>query len=96
MHALKELAIYFHENNILYITIARRDIRKVYNNKILQMYKSYGLDANFSDHNREKSLQIADFYSWAIFSNFEHDISEYFLKLEHLIILIKTKLPTGL
>lgn len=95
-YCLDILAKYFVENNMENIVIARKDIRKAYNLKIIEMYLSYKLKASFSDQNREKSLQIADFYSWCIFSHYEHNLSEYFLKLKDSITIIKTKLPTGL
>jgi Protein of unknown function (DUF3800) len=89
MYTLEELAKYFKENNIKNVIIARKDVRKHYNKKILEMYLQYGLNASFSEPNKEKSLQIADFYSWCIFSNFEHDLPEYFIELQNLIIIIK-------
>lgn len=91
MHALNQLAIYFKDNDVKNITISRKETRKFYNKGILDMYSLYGLNASFSEPNREKSLQIADFYSWAIFSFFEHGMSEYFLKLQNTIIVIKNK-----
>ncbi len=91
LYTLEELAKYFKENNIKNVTIARKDIRKYYNKKILEMYLLYGLKAIFSEPNKEKSLQIADFYSWSIFSNFEHDSPKYFMKLQNLITIIKNK-----
>ena len=96
IHSLKEFAEYFYMNGISYVVIARKDIRKFYNSKILDMYSQYGLRAILSDPAREKSLQIADFYSWCIFSYYEHGTSEYFLKLKNLITIIKTKPSTGL
>lgn len=90
-YTLEELAKYFKEYNIKNITIARKDVRKHYNKNIVEMYSLYGLNASFSEPNKEKSLQIADFYSWCIFSNFEHDLPEYFTKLQNLITIIKNK-----
>ena len=90
-YTLEELAKYFKQNNIKNITIARKDIRKNYNKNIINIYTSYGLNTTFSEPNREKSLQIADFYSWVIFSNFEHNLPEYFLKLQNTITVIKNK-----
>lgn len=95
-YCLDILAKYFVKNNMQNIVIARKDIRKAYNLKIIEMYSSYKLKASFSDQNREKSLQIADFYSWCIFSHYEYNLSEYFLKLKDSITIIKTKPPTGL
>ena len=90
-YSLEELAKYFKENNIKDVIIARKDVRRHYNKKILDMYLNYGLKASFSEPNKEKSLQIADFYSWCIFSNFEQNLPEYFIKLQHLIIVLKNK-----
>ena len=90
-YTLEELAKYFQENNIKNVIIARKDVRKYYNKKILDMYFEYGLNAHFSEPNKEKSLQIADFYSWCIFSNFEQNVPEYFIKLQNLITIIKNK-----
>lgn len=90
-YSLEELAKYFKENNIKEVIIARKDVRKYYNKKILEMYSGHGLKASFSEPNKEKSLQIADFYSWCIFSNFEQNLPEYFMKLQNLITIIKNK-----
>lgn len=95
-YTLEELAKYFKKNNIKNIIIARKDIRKFYNKKIIEIYSSYGLNAIFSEPNKEKSLQIADFYSWSIFSSFEYNLSEFFLKLQNTITILKNKASAGL
>ena len=60
------------------LVVARKDTRKSYNQKITRILDNYGMLSIFSTPTSEKSLQIADFYSWAIFSKFEHDKSDYF------------------
>lgn len=69
-------------------TIAQKDTRKSYNKKIAELFHQYGLQIEFSNPNKEKSLQIADFYSWAVYSHLEYDNSIYFLELRHQIVLL--------
>lgn len=88
LFALKKIAEYFKSCNIIEITIARKDTRKHYNKSIINMFKGYGINVLFSDMLSEKALQIADFYSWCIFSHLEHNNSDYFLKLSHQIVFI--------
>jgi hypothetical protein len=92
MEGLYYISEYFHESKVNIITIAKRDTRSSYNNKIISMFNVYNINANFTYPSVEKSLQIADFYSWSIFSHLEHGLSKYFLILETDIELIyKTK-----
>ncbi len=88
---LEKVAYYFYKNRINKIILARRDTRAYYNKKIMALFDPYGLNLEFSTPTSEKSLQIADFYSWCVFSNLEYDHSEYFLKLKHQIKLIKLR-----
>ncbi len=68
--------------------VARKDTLKSYNQKITKIFNNYGMLSIFSTPTSEKSLQIADFYCWAIFSKFEHDKSDYFNKLKHQITIL--------
>ena len=87
LYALIKLGEYFVEKNI-HFTIAQKDTRKSYNKKIAELFHQYGLQIEFSNPNKEKSLQIADFYSWAVYSHLEYDNSIYFLELRHQIVLL--------
>jgi len=66
------------------IIIARKETNSFYNKKIANMFKNYNFI--FSTPNIEKSLQIADFYSWCVFSYLECSYDKYFSKLENQII----------
>lgn len=88
MYLLKKIAVHFSESYNFYITLAKRDTRKSYNRNISRLFNSYSLNLVLSDPVSEKSLQIADFYSWVIFSYLENANSEYFLKLNSKIIFL--------
>jgi hypothetical protein len=92
---LKKVSEYFLDKNIDKIIIARKDIRKRYNQKIINMFTDNNINAMFSIHEKEKSLQVADFYSWVIFMYIEKENSFYFDKLKEYItfVYIKTKPP---
>jgi hypothetical protein len=86
--ATEIIARYFSNKKVDVTLVARRDLRRFYNQRILHIYKSYGIDAIFSDPMKDKSLQVADFYSWSIFSFYENGNDEYFKKLSNQIKII--------
>ncbi len=86
--ATEMIARYFSNKKVDLILVAKRDLRRFYNQKILDIYKSHGIRATFSDPMKDKSLQIADFYSWSIFSFYENGNDEYFKKLSNHIKII--------
>ncbi len=88
MYLLKKVCVYFSESDLVNIVLARRDTRKSYNNKIFDIFTKYNLNLNFSNPASEKSLQIADFCSFTIFSHLEHNHSTYFLYLQNRILFI--------
>ncbi len=88
LHATEQIAKYFDGQDVEIIIVAKRDTRKSYNQHILDIYKSHNIKAIFSDPAKDKSLQIADFYSWSVYSKFEKDNSFYFDKLSKHIKLI--------
>lgn len=88
LYSLKKIAEYFKSHNTIEIVIARKDTRKQYNNSIIDMFKSCCTNIILSDMLSEKSLQIADFYSWCIFTHLENNNSDYFKKLSHQITFI--------
>ena len=93
MYLLKEVSKYFSEFYHVIITLAKRDTRRSYNQNIFNLFISDNLKLLFSDPLLEKSLQIADFYSWTVFSHLEHDHSEYFIRLKENITLRQSKAP---
>lgn len=88
MFLLEKVTKYFKELNARTMVLARKDTRKVYNQQIINLFKSNGIDLRFSRPTEEKSLQIADFYSWCIFVHLEQNKSEYFLQLQTQISFI--------
>jgi Protein of unknown function (DUF3800) len=88
LYTLKKMAEYLKYCNVTEIVIARKDTRKYYNKSIIDMFKGYGINILFSDMFSEKALQIADFYSWCIFTHLEHHNSNYFSRLSHQITFI--------
>jgi hypothetical protein len=86
-YLLNKIIIYFSTLKVTQITLAKRDTRKSYNKNIINLFHSSGMELQFSDPALEKSLQIADFYSWSVFSHLEYGYSVYFLKLKDQIIL---------
>lgn len=88
IRATKNLASYFDGQDVEVIIVAKRDTRKSYNNNILDIYKEHNIKAVFSDPSKDKSLQIADFYSWSVYSHFEKSNSIYFNKLLSQIDLL--------
>ena len=88
MHLLEKLVKYFKEININNIVLAKRDTRKSYNNKIKYLFIVNNLKLTLTDPSVEKSLQIADFYSWCIFSYLEYGSGEYYAHLKENIIFI--------
>lgn len=88
-YVLTKLAKYLSKNKeTISIIIARRDTRKVYNQNIVNLFQLHNISATFSSPLKEKALQIADFYSWSVFSHFEKQESEFFQKLKHQITVI--------
>ncbi len=88
MFALEEIARYCNKIGVAEIVIARLDTRKSYQINIIAMFRQYSIQAVFSNPASEKALQIADFYSWSVFSHLELGNSEYFTKLKNSITLI--------
>lgn len=88
MYALEKIAQHISKSNIKLIIIARRDTRKVYNQKIIDMFSRYDIEVVFSNPTKEKALQIVDFYSWCMFSHLEHEHSKYYLNLQHQFTII--------
>jgi len=86
IHVLEKLAIQCKQESIVNVVLARMDTRNKYNKRIVDMFKFYGLNLILSTPTREKSLQIADFYSWCVFTNIEHGFDEYFLLLPNIVI----------
>jgi len=89
MHLLEKLVKYFKEISINHIVLAKIDTRKSYNNKIKDLFIVNNLKLTLTDPCLEKSLQIADFYSWCIFSYLESDSDEYFNFLKENIVFIR-------
>jgi hypothetical protein len=85
IYLLSKLIEYFLTLNHKSIVLAKIDTRKSYNNKIKEMFSKKGLNLILSDPAQEKSLQIADFYSWAIFTHLEYSQSVYFELLKKRI-----------
>ena len=88
LYSLKHILKYCIKNNINNIIIARKDLRKNYNQNIINLFKQNNIKMSFSIHEKDKSLQVADFYSWIIFVYLEKGESVYFNKLKHLITFI--------
>lgn len=87
MYTLSKIANYFRDKDIIFI-IAQKDTRKSYNKTIISLFNLHGLKAKFSNPNNEKSLQIADFYSWCIYSHMEYTNSTYFFELQNQITFL--------
>lgn len=81
------LADYFANKSVELVIVARKDNRKSYAEKIMKVYDSREIKASFSDPTKDKSLQIADFYSWSIFVKFEKLENNYFDKLKNITLL---------
>ncbi len=81
-YLLENIASYFSKSAIKQIVLARRDTRNNYNQKLMEMFGFYNVSLILSTHRDEKSLQIADFYSWVVFSYLEYGHSDYFEYLE--------------
>ncbi len=86
-YLLKKTIDYLSALKVFQVTLAKRDTRKSYNKNISALFNSYNIKLQFSDPALEKSLQIADFYSWSTFSHLEYGFSSYFIKLKNQIIL---------
>ena len=71
------------------IIIASRDTRNNYNKNLINLFKINGFKLRLSNPNSEKSLQIADFYSFTVFSYLEHCEQRWFDEISHDITLIK-------
>lgn len=82
-YLLENVAIYFSKFGLSQIILARKETRNNYNQKLIEMFNFYNIKLILSTHRDEKSLQIADFYSWAVFSYLEHGHSDYFKYLEN-------------
>ena len=82
---------YFIDKNITKVIIARKDIRKNYNNDIIELFTKNNIKAVFSIHEKDKPLQVADFYSWIVFMHLEKNNSLYFDKLKGLITFVYVK-----
>ncbi len=82
-YLLEKLAKYFSKIKVTQIVLAKKETRSRYNQKIIDMFKSYDIDLILSIPIDEKSLQIADFYSWAVFVYLEYGQCQYFNQLEN-------------
>ncbi len=82
-YLLEIIAMYFSKLGVKQIILSRKETRNNYNQKIIEMFNFYNIKLILSTHRDEKSLQLADFYSWAIFSHLEHGHSDYFQYLEN-------------
>jgi hypothetical protein len=87
-YVLEKIAQHIKSFKISELVIAKRDTRRTYNQRIISMFKFYGINIVFSEMCSEKALQIADFYSWCIFTYLEYENPDYFLKLSDSIIII--------
>ena len=86
--ALETLLNYFKYQVLNNVIVARKDTRKSYNQNIVNIFKNRNINFIFSTPTNEKSLQIADFYCWVLFSNYEHGRPHYFNKLKHQITIL--------
>jgi hypothetical protein len=91
LYLLEKLAKYFSQSKKVNITLAKKDTRRSYNINISKIFEIYNIKLIFSDPSSDKNLQIADFYSWAVFVKLEYDQSNYFEKLKNVYFLDKTK-----
>ena len=87
MWVIDKIVNHLKNTHIQNIILSRRDTRKNYNNQIIKKFESRGIQVFFSDPSSEKALQIADFYSWSIFSSIEYGFHEYFDLLKENIVL---------
>lgn len=88
LYTLEKIAKYLHTKNISNITLAKRDTRKKYNTNLINLFFTYNISVTLTSPIEEKALQIADFYSWIMFSHLEHDKSYFYNKLQHTITMI--------
>ncbi len=88
LYATEQLAHHFEGQGVEIIIVAKRDSRKSYSENILNIYTTHHIKATFSDPAKDKSLQIADFYSWSVYSWLEKGNGAYFHKLKDHIQLI--------
>jgi hypothetical protein len=86
--ALETILAYLGSQTLSIVIVARKDTRKSYNQNIVNIFKNRDINFAFSTPSGEKSLQISDFYCWAIFSYYEHHILVYFEKLRHQITIL--------
>lgn len=84
--AMQEIARYFKDKECM-IMIAKRDTRKSYTKKIIEIYENHRQQVAFSDPARDKSLQIADFFAWSIFSKLEKGNDVFFNKMKNIITI---------
>lgn len=89
LHATKKIAEHFKGQDVEIIVVAKRDTRKSYNEKIRSIYDKNNLKVTFADPATDKSLQIADFYSWSTYVYFEKSISVFFKRLSNNIQIIE-------
>jgi hypothetical protein len=95
LYLLEQAATFFFKLNVYSIILARKDTRNRYNKYIVDMFMFHKLNLQFFTPTSEKSLQIADFYSWLMFSYFEYSYSEYYSKLEnHITIYLDKAKPS--
>jgi hypothetical protein len=88
LFAMQKIAEYFQGSKIKRFIVAKRDTRKSYRDKISNICAQWGIGAEFADPAYEKALQIADFYSWSIFSKFENHKEFYFERLKSSIVIL--------
>lgn len=88
LYMLEKISVNYLKSNINQIILARKETRRVYNEKIIKIFDSCNLKFKLSSPALEKSLQIADFYSWVCFSYLEYKHSDYFELLKNQIYFI--------
>lgn len=87
VYATKQLASYLQKQGVEVVVVAKRDTRKSYNEHVLNIYKDHGLNAIFSDPAKDKSLQIADFYSWSVYVYLERENQTFFNKIRRVLLI---------
>jgi hypothetical protein len=86
-YTLTKLVKYLIQKDVI-IIISQRDTRKSYNTKIIETFSQYNLNLSFSNSQKEKSLQIADFYSWSVYAYLEYSNPAYYNALQHQITIL--------
>lgn len=88
LYLLEKIAAHYSTTGNHNFILAKRDMRKNYNEKIINIFKVYDFQAQILNSYQEKVLQIADFYSWSMFTYLEYGNDEYFLKFKDTILIL--------